>query len=105
MRPVNNIIFKVQNTSKYQTKNLRRIFFILTTLVLNLSAVSLANAQINEKLIKNKGSIPKRYIVVFNEDINEELKFPAEAESVSYKLAGKYGGKVDKMYTHVLKGY
>jgi len=102
---MNNIISKGQNTSKYQTKNLQRIFFVLTILVLNLSAVSLANAQFNEKLIKNKGSIPRRYIVVLNEDINEELKFPAEAESVSYKLAGKYGGKVDKLYTHALKGY
>jgi subtilisin family serine protease len=100
-----NKILRSQKINEYQIKNLRRLFFMFAILVINLSLTSLASAQAGDKLRKTKGAIPERYIVVLNEDVNENLRFPSEVEDISQKLAVKYGGKVDKLFKYAIKGY
>lgn len=100
-----NQILKSQKISEYQINNLRLLFSMFAIVLFSLSLTSAASAQLGGKLKKTKGSIADRYIVILNEDTNENLKFPSETENLSEKLITKYGGKVDQLFKHTIKGY
>lgn len=100
-----NQILNSQKISEYQINNLRLLFSMFAIVLFSLSLTSAASAQLGGKLKKTKGSIADRYIVILNEDTNENLKFPSETENLSEKLITKYGGKVDQLFKHTIKGY
>jgi subtilisin family serine protease len=100
-----NQVLKNQIISEYQINNLRHLFFMFAIVLFSLTLTSTASAKVDDKIRKAIGAIPERYIVVLDEDVNEELKFPSEVENVSQKLLSKYGGKVDKLFKYTIKGY
>lgn len=100
-----NQVLKSQKTVKYQINNLRRLSIMFAIALFSLSFALPASAQLNDKLKKTEGSIAGRYIVVLDDETNENLKYPTEAENLSQKLISRYGGKVDQLFKHALKGY
>jgi hypothetical protein len=72
-----NQILNSQKISEYQINNLRLLFSMFAIVLFSLSLTSAASAQLGGKLKKTKGSIADRYIVILNEDTNENLKFPS----------------------------
>lgn len=100
-----NQVLKSQKKVKYQINNLRRLSIMFAIALFSLSFALPASAQLNDKLKKTEGSIAGRYIVVLDDETNENLKYPTEAENLSQKLISRYGGKVDQLFKYALKGY
>lgn len=57
-----------------------------------------------EKLKKSQRPIENRYIVVLNDD-NKNDESALREEAVADKLTNLYGGKIDKQFTRVVKGF
>ncbi|QYO65844.1 S8 family serine peptidase [Leptolyngbya sp. 7M] len=59
----------------------------------------------SSKLIKTENAIPGRYIVVLDDKARNSLITSFGVEAEVYGLVGFYGGTVDKIYSHSLKGF
>ena len=59
----------------------------------------------NEKLRKSYRAIENRYIVVLNDVDKNRFKTSSEVEVAAEELKNTYGGKIDKQFTNVIKGY
>lgn len=57
------------------------------------------------KLIKSENAIPGRYIVALVSDKANSPEPDFTVEAKAYALTGIYGGTVDKVFSHALKGY
>ncbi len=93
------------------------LFFVITFALITTSlttsrtgaqidlASSKAGAQQTGKFRKSDNAVPNRYIVMLNDGDNESFDNSIEPEAVSSELSGLYGGKVDKVFSHAVKGF
>jgi subtilisin family serine protease len=61
------------------------------------------NPSKKEKLRKSERAIENRYIIVLNDD--EDNQKPLQAESLASEITNLYGGKIDKQFSYAIKGY
>jgi subtilisin family serine protease len=59
----------------------------------------------NSKFIKAENPVPGRYIVALNAPEGYAPETAYQVESDSFQLAGQYGGNLDKVFAHSLKGF
>ena len=92
------------------------LFFVVTLAVIASSLTSFkTDAQTdlttidsiaqNSKFRKSNNPVPNRYIVMLNDDDSEFSKYSLEPEVASSELSGVYGGKIDKVFSHAVKGF
>lgn len=74
-------------------------------LVANFSSHVVESQELERKLKGSVNKIPNRYIVVFEDWAAGERGAESNAEVVAAELSVVYGGKVDRVFKHVINGY
>ena len=86
---------------------MKKIWILLTVLTVGLAVVSFAPSSTEghkSKLHRSPNAIPNRYIVVLNPDVMRSVR-GGTPEKAAGRLAARYGGSVDKVYSHAIKGF
>ena len=92
------------------------LFFVVTLAVIATSLTSfktgaqtdlttLESIAQNGKFRKSNNAIQNRYIVMLNDGNTELSEYSLEPEIVSAQLSEVYGGKIDKVFSHAVKGF
>ncbi len=93
------------------------LFFVITFALITTSlttsrtgaqidlASSKGGAQQTGKFRKSDNAVPNRYIVMLNDNDSEFSNYSLEPEMASNELSALYGGKVDKVFSHAVKGF
>lgn len=90
---------------------MKKIVFVLLAFAVGILALSYAPVQSSaqadktDKIKRVKNKIPNRYIVVLEEWAAGEPGENSNAETVASELGIVYGGRIDKVYKHVLNGF
>jgi subtilisin family serine protease len=79
-------------------------FVALSSAVIFLALPLQETSSKDEKIRKTARAIENRYIVVLNDEDKEKSE-ASEVESLASELSNLYGGKIDKQFTHTIKGY
>src|SRR5215213_10076986 len=83
-------------------KKLFLLFFVIACGSTGLTFLPGKSAGKNAKFIKAERAVPNRYIVVLNDDADFS---EYTADRKINDLSANYGGKVDKIFAHAIKGY
>ena len=86
-------------------KKLGLLCFALSIGMFALTLSTSKTAGKTDKLKKSERAIPNRYIVVLNDDKDDNSNSFSRAETFEYEVNNLYGGKVDKQFTNAIKGY
>ncbi len=69
------------------------------------SSVSPVASSKDAKFIRSASAVPNRYIVVLANDVGDAFSESKNLEAEINLLSAEYGGRVEKVFTHVFKGY
>lgn len=86
-------------------KKLGLLCFAILLSVFALSLNPSKTAGKSNKFKKSERAISNRYIIVLNDDEDSQTNELSQAETFEYELNNFYGGKIDKQFTHALRGY
>jgi subtilisin family serine protease len=87
---------------------MKKLGLFCLAVLLSVFALTLTTSKIsgkNDKLRKSARAIPNRYIVVLNDDKDDNSNNFMRAETFEYELNAFHGGKIDKQFTNAIKGY
>lgn len=86
-------------------RNLVVFAVALTFCALTFSSISPIASSKDAKFIRSAKAIPNRYIVVLANDLGDTFVGSEGLDAEIGQLSAEYGGRVDKVFTHVFKGY
>jgi subtilisin family serine protease len=87
---------------------MKKLGLLCFAVLLSLSAFTFNSSKIagkTDKLKKSERAIPNRYIVVLNDDKDDDSNTFLRAETFEYELNALYDGKIDRQFTNAIKGY
>ncbi len=86
-------------------RNLVVLAIALTLCALTFSSNPSTASSQDPKLARSAKAIPNRYIVVLADSGENAFSGTPDVETTASHLSAEYGGAVDKIFTHVFKGY
>lgn len=86
-------------------RNLVVLAFALTLCAIIFSSDPSAASSKNSKFARSVNAVSGHYIVTLAEGAEKRFSSANDAETTAAELSAEYGGSVDKVFTHALKGY
>lgn len=84
---------------------MKKLYFVFSLMAVCVVTAVVCPQSVNSKLLKAENSVYGRYIVLYNETYESQVKPSFAAASRANDLASAYGASVDQTYSRAIKGF